>query len=179
MTGGISTATLLGMISAVGFGLAAVLALCAVVTFFVLDIKGVRDEMTGRTAEREIAHMRSTTWAVRRSRERSARRLITGMDADDALGHVKLRTVGGAPASVASEDATTLEDDGATTLEDDGATTLEETDSAVATGSFEDATTLDDATTFEDATTIDDATTFEDATTIDDATTLDSGRPEV
>lgn len=167
MTGGISTATLLGMISAVGFGLAAVLALCAVVTFFVLDIKGVRDEMTGRTAEREIAHMRSTTWAVRRSRERSARRLITGMDADDALGHVKLRTVGGAPAGVASEDATTLEDDGATTLEDDGATTLEETDSAVATGSFEDATTLDGATT------------FEDATTIDDATTLDSGRPEV
>lgn len=139
MTGGISTATLLGMISAVGFGLAAVLALCAVVTFFVLDIKGVRDEMTGRTAEREIAHMRSTTWAVRRSRERSARRLITGMDADDALGHVKLRTVGGAPAGVASEDATTLDD----------ATT------------FEDATTLDDATTFEDATTIDDATTLD------------------
>lgn len=171
MTGGISTATLLGMISAVGFGLAAVLALCAVVTFFVLDIKGVWDEMTGRTAEREIAHMRSTTWAVRRSRERSARRLITGMDADDALGHVKLRTVGGAPAGVASEDATTLEDD--------GATTLEETDSGKATGSFEDATTLDDATTFEDATTLDDATTFEDATTIDDATTLDSGRPEV
>lgn len=167
MTGGISTATLLGMVSAVGFGLAAVLALCAVVTFFVLDIKGVWDEMTGRTAEREIAHMRSTTWAVRRSRERSARRLITGMDADDALGHVKLRTVGGAPVGAASEDATTLEDDGATTLEDDGATTLEETDSAVATGSFEDATTLDEATT------------FEDATTFDDATTLDSGRPEV
>lgn len=167
MTGGISTATLLGMVSAVGFGLAAVLALCAVVTFFVLDIKGVRDEMTGRTAEREIAHMRSTTWAVRRSRERSARRLITGMDADDASGHVKLRTVGGAPAGAASEDARTLEDDGATTLEDDGATTLEETDSAVATVSFEDATTLDGATT------------FEDATTIDDATTLDSGRPEV
>ena len=167
MTGGISTATLLGMISAVGFGLAAVLALCAVVTFFVLDIKGVRDEMTGRTAEREIAHMRSTTWAVRRSRERSARRLITGMDADDALGHVKLRTVGGAPAGVASEDARTLEDDGATTLEDDGATTLEETDSGKAAVSFEDATTLDGATT------------FEDATTIDDATTLDSGRPEV
>lgn len=160
MTGGISTATLLGMISAVGFGLATVLALCAVVTFFVLDIKGVRDEMTGRTAEREIAHMRSTTWAVRRSRERSARRLITGMDADDALGHVKLRTVGGTPASVAPEDATTLEDDGATTLEDDGATTIEETDSGKTAGSFEDATTLDEATTFEDATTLDGATTF-------------------
>ena len=72
---------------------------------------------------------------------------------------MKLRTVGGAPAGAASEDATTLEDD--------GATTLEETDSGKATGSFEDATTLDDATT------------FEDATTIDDATTLDSGRPEV
>ena len=111
--GAMSVATTLGIISAVGFGLSVVCVLVAVVLFFALDIRGVRNQLTGRTAEREIAHMRASTWAARRSRERSARRIIAGSNEDTESQSLHVRV---------SEEATTLfdEDESAT----ESATTL-------------------------------------------------------
>lgn len=89
-------ANTLGVISTVGFVGCVLLVVAAGVLFFVLDIRAVRDEMLGRTAEHTIAEMRQTTWATRRSRERSARRLtLTDADspAGEGSGSLHIRTV--------------------------------------------------------------------------------------
>ena len=139
--GAMSVATTLGIISAVGFGLSVVCVLVAVVLFFALDIRGVRNQLTGRTAEREIAHMRASTWAARRSRERSARRIIAGSNEDTESQSLHVRI---------SEEATTLFSDaddakndsavlrGKTVQGDEEATTLFDEDESAA----ESATTL-------------------------------------
>lgn len=48
-----------GMIATLGYSLAAVFALLAVVYYFLRHVRAVRDELTGRTAQREIADMRA------------------------------------------------------------------------------------------------------------------------
>lgn len=48
-----------GMIATIGYALAAVFALLAVAYYFLRHVRAVRDELTGRTAQREIADMRA------------------------------------------------------------------------------------------------------------------------
>lgn len=130
-------ANVLGIMSTVGFVGGLLLLAAAGTLFFILDIRAVRDEMLGRTAERTIAEMRQTTWATRRNRERSARRLTQTMS-DSPLGeeggNLHLRTVAtkaagrlrgtDAVGAAADEAATTLLPDGdetpTTLLADDG-----------------------------------------------------------
>ena len=48
-----------GMIATLGYSFAAVFTLLAVVYYFLRHVRAVRDEMTGKTAQREIADIRS------------------------------------------------------------------------------------------------------------------------
>ncbi len=80
---GYGTANALGVASSAFLALAVVLAVVAVILYFVLRIRDVRNELTGKTAERAIAQMRSTTWAERRMRESSARKLTDVASGDD------------------------------------------------------------------------------------------------
>ena len=52
-------ASTLGMVATIGYSLAAVFALLAVTYYFMRHVRVVRDELTGRTAQREIAEMRA------------------------------------------------------------------------------------------------------------------------
>lgn len=47
-----------GMVATIGYSLAVVFAVIAVIFFFTQHVKTVHDELTGRTAQREIAEMR-------------------------------------------------------------------------------------------------------------------------
>lgn len=127
------TANILGTVSTVLLALAALLVVTAIAMFFMLDIRAVRDELIGRTAERAIATMRSESWAVRRNRERSARALTAdGPDAPEGedSGSLHLRRVT-TPRNVRVEDETgttllskTGTGTGATTNDDETGTTL-------------------------------------------------------
>ncbi|WP_130810263.1 hypothetical protein [Olsenella sp. Marseille-P4559] len=110
----------LGVASTVGYVLAALLALVAVILFFTLHIRSVRDELTGRTAAAAIAQMRGMTWAARRRREAVARRLTadgTGAPEGEGSGSLHLRMVDvpgrkagdtAGPARTADEAVTTM-----------------------------------------------------------------------
>ena len=52
-------ASTLGMVATIGYSLAAVFALLAVTYYVMRHVRAVRDELTGRTAQREIAEMRA------------------------------------------------------------------------------------------------------------------------
>lgn len=53
------SAEMFGALEAGGYALAALCAIAAIVVFFTQDIRAVRDEMTGRAAERAIEEMRA------------------------------------------------------------------------------------------------------------------------
>lgn len=52
-------AATLGMVATIGYSLAAVFALLALTYYLMRHVRAVRDELTGRTAQREIAEMRA------------------------------------------------------------------------------------------------------------------------
>ena len=111
------TANVLGTVSTVLLALAALLVVAAMLMFFLLDIRAVRDELIGRTAERAIATMRSESWALRRNRERSARALTAdGPDAPEGeeSGSLHLRKVVPRDVRVEDETGTTLLSDAGT-----------------------------------------------------------------
>lgn len=118
-------ANTLGVISTVGFVGCVLLVVAAAMLFFMLDIRAVRDEMLGRTAERTIAEMRQTTWATRRNRERSARRL-TRTDADSPIGegsgslHIRTITAQETGQPHSAGDVSAAQDEAMTTLLDAG-----------------------------------------------------------
>lgn len=149
------TANLLGTISTVLLVLAVLLVIAAALMFFAFDIRAVRDELTGRTAERAIATMRAESWALRRSRERSARALTAdGPDAPEGegSGSLHLRKVRSQWAPTGDEAGTTLLSDVGTGSDSDetGTTLL----SADASDADETGTTLlptDDATSADEA----------------------------
>ena len=157
------TANLLGTISTVLLVLAVLLVIAAALMFFAFDIRAVRDELTGRTAERAIATMRAESWALRRSRERSARALTEdGPNAPEGEGsgslHVRKVRSQGAPTG--DEAGTTLLSDAGTGPDSDetGTTLL----SADASDADETGTTLlptDDATSADEGTGADEAGT--------------------
>lgn len=140
------TANLLGTISTVLLVLAVLLVIAAALMFFAFDIRAVRDELTGRTAERAIATMRAESWALRRSRERSARALTAdGPDAPEGEGsgslHLrKVRSQRSQDTSAGDEAGTTLLSDAGTGSDSDetGTTLL----SADASDADETGTTL-------------------------------------
>ena len=125
------TANLLGTISTVLLVLAVLLVIAAALMFFAFDIRAVRDELTGRTAERAIATMRAESWALRRSRERSARALTAdGPNAPEGegSGSLRLRKVRsqrtqGVPTGDET-DTTLLSDAGTSSDADEAGTTL-------------------------------------------------------
>ncbi len=149
------TANLLGTISTVLLVLAVLLVIAAALMFFAFDIRAVRDELTGRTAERAIATMRAESWALRRSRERSARALTEdGPNAPEGegSGSLHLRKVRSQGAPTGDEVGTTLLSDVGTGSDSDetGTTLL----SADASDADETGTTLlptDDATSADEA----------------------------
>lgn len=149
------TANLLGTISTVLLVLAVLLVIAAALMFFAFDIRAVRDELTGRTAERAIATMRAESWALRRSRERSARALTEdGPNAPEGegSGSLHVRKVRSQWAPTGDEAGTTLLSDVGTGSDSDetGTTLL----SADASDADETGTTLlptDDATSADEA----------------------------
>ncbi len=123
---------LLQLVSDVALALCLVLALAAVVLFFTLHIREVRDELTGRTAERAIAQIRQTTWSERRMRESAARRVLgDGSMPSDETSSMRVRSAYGpedrTTVTAASEDATTIVGDAGSPSED--ATTIVEDES--------------------------------------------------
>lgn len=133
------TANLLGTISTVLLVLAVLLVIAAALMFFAFDIRAVRDELTGRTAERAIATMRAESWALRRSRERSARALTAdGPDAPEGegSGSLHLRKV----RSQRSQDTSAGDEAGTTLLSDAGTgSDSDETDTTLLSADASDA----------------------------------------
>ncbi len=133
------TANLLGTISTVLLVLAVLLVIAAALMFFAFDIRAVRDELTGRTAERAIATMRAESWALRRSRERSARALTAdGPDAPEGegSGSLHLRKV----RSQRSQDTSAGDEAGTTLLSDAGTgSDFDETDTTLLSADASDA----------------------------------------
>jgi hypothetical protein len=101
---------LLGSISSACFAAAVVMAVVALLLFFILHITDVRNELTGKTATAAIAQMRNTNWAERRLREKSAQRLVSLNQRDEEQsGSLRLRVldrartvVGGATSAAAT-----------------------------------------------------------------------------
>lgn len=133
------TANLLGTISTVLLVLAVLLVIAAALMLFAFDIRAVRDELTGRTAERAIATMRAESWALRRSRERSARALTAdGPDAPEGegSGSLHLRKV----RSQRSQDTSAGDEAGTTLLSDAGTgSDSDETDTTLLSADASDA----------------------------------------
>lgn len=133
------TANLLGTISTVLLVLAVLLVIAAALMFFAFDIRAVRDELTGRTAERAIATMRAESWALRRSRERSARALTAdGPDAPEGegSGSLHLRKV----RSQRSQDTSAGDEAGTMLLSDAGTgSDSDETDTTLLSADASDA----------------------------------------
>lgn len=133
------TANLLGTISTVLLVLAVLLVIAAALMFFAFDIRAVRDELTGRTVERAIATMRAESWALRRSRERSARALTAdGPDAPEGegSGSLHLRKV----RSQRSQDTSAGDEAGTTLLSDAGTgSDSDETDTTLLSADASDA----------------------------------------
>ena len=116
------------IVAVAGFSLAAVLAAGAVVMFFALHVKEVRDELTGKTAARSIAEIRSRAKTRKRCAGVSSGDLSDFADAEAWRDTAELPDDARGAAAVEDEGATTfLSDDegGTTVLADDGpATTL-------------------------------------------------------
>lgn len=73
-------------ISIIGFSLAVVLALVALIMFFALHIKQVRDDLTGKTAARAIAETRARAKTRKRSSTQAAAKYgwaKSGVSSDD------------------------------------------------------------------------------------------------
>ncbi len=116
--------------------LAVLLVIAAALMFFAFDIRAVRDELTGRTAERAIATMRAESWALRRSRERSARALTEdGPNAPEGEGSGSLHV-----RKVRSQWAPTGDEAGTTLLSDAGTgSDSDETDTTLLSADASDA----------------------------------------
>lgn len=125
------------IIAIVGFALAAVLAVTAIVMFFALHIKQVRDDLTGKTAARSIVAIRSRAKTRARKEPHAAQRLGWEHEPSSAelAGFAQAAEM---PFSQDDEDATTMfsfgndsDNEDATTMisidadsEDEGATTM-------------------------------------------------------
>ena len=117
------------IVAVVGFSLAAVLAACAVVMFFALRIKDVRDELTGKTAARSIAEIRSRAKTRKHSASQAAQRLgwsagVSSGDLSDFADAEAWRDTAEFPDGAHA--ASALDDEGATTFlsDDEGGTTV-------------------------------------------------------
>ena len=117
------------IVAVVGFSLAAVLAACAVVMFFALRVKDVRDELTGKTAARSIAEIRSRAKTRKRSASQAAQRLgwsagVSSGDLSDFADAEAWRDTAELPDGARA--ASALDEEGATTFlsDDEGGTTV-------------------------------------------------------
>lgn len=111
------TAEAFGMMATVGYALAAVFAALSVAIYITQHIKQVRDDLTGRTAERAIARLRDGSASRSRffggeSRAASSKDAAARRAPGEGSGSLRLRRVDvGAPekptGAVAAEEAAT------------------------------------------------------------------------
>lgn len=157
------------IVAVVGFSLAAVLAAGAVVMFFALHVKEVRDELTGKTAARSIAEIRSRAKTRKRTASQAAQRLgwsagVSSGDLSDFADAEAWRDTAELPDG--ARGAAAVEDEVATTFlsDDEGGTAVLAGDGPATTLLAGDAHDADDPQDDEDdgpATTLlshDDAT---------------------
>lgn len=97
------------IIAIVGFSLAVVLIVVAVAMFFKLNIKQVRDDLTGKTATRSIAEIRARTKSRKRISTEAGKKL--GWDSSEPIkvpsGPLKTYATGVSTADMHDEEAAT------------------------------------------------------------------------
>lgn len=102
------------ILAIVGFSVAALLILVAVIMFFTLHIKQVRDDLTGKTATRSIAEIRSRAKTRKRTATQAAKRY--GWEKDEISTDALKAAAEGGGTRAARNTGPTEEDEVATTV---------------------------------------------------------------